>query len=106
MAAALQATTHGTQQGQMSPCAKTSVRLMPRYRPQKTGLLEASSLLYIAVSVSQALGANQIVAENQLAGAPRTETEAPAHAKGALRSVRVRSRILLSDQLGVKRSRA
>lgn len=43
MAAALQATTHGTQQGQMSPCAKTSVRVMPRYRPQKTGLLEASS---------------------------------------------------------------
>ena len=43
MAAALQARTHRTQQGHMSPCAKTSVRVMPRFRPQKTGLLEASS---------------------------------------------------------------
>ncbi len=39
MAPALQARTHGTQQGQMSPWAKTSVRLMPRYRPPENRVI-------------------------------------------------------------------
>jgi hypothetical protein len=42
MAAALQATTYGTQQGHISPCAKTSVRVMPRHLRQKR-IMEASS---------------------------------------------------------------
>jgi hypothetical protein len=37
MAAAVQATTHGTQQGQMSPCAKTSVRVSRAIDPRKQG---------------------------------------------------------------------